>query len=109
MLGPPPALHWISDFRHTKVFHRLARMTPSLAIQSGLHLAPELSKTSLYVLGNVALAFTLLFMLLAFSALLSALLDIYARTEHARTRCRQPDSSKVFQRTSRSFKPIEPS
>ena len=86
MLGPPPALHWISDFRHTKVFHRLARMTPSLAIQSGLHLAPELSKTSLYVLGNVALAFTLLFMLLAFSALLSALLDIYARTEHARTR-----------------------
>jgi hypothetical protein len=34
-------------------------------------------------LGNVALAFTILFLVLAISALLNALLDIYARTEHA--------------------------
>ncbi|TWC57680.1 miniconductance mechanosensitive channel [Pseudomonas sp. SJZ080] len=86
MLGRQPALHWVNDFRHNKVFHRLAQMTPSLVIQFGLHLVPELSKTSLNFLGNVALAFTILFLLLAVSALLSALLDIYARTEHARTR-----------------------
>lgn len=86
MLGRQPALHWINDFRHNKVFHRLAQMTPSLVIQFGLYLVPELSKTSLIFLGNVALAFTILFLVLAVSALLSALLDIYARTEHARTR-----------------------
>ena len=86
ILGRQPALHWINDFRHNKVFHRLAQMTPSLVIQFGLHLVPELSKTSLIFLGNVALSFTILFLLLAVSALLSALLDIYARTEHARTR-----------------------
>jgi miniconductance mechanosensitive channel len=86
ILGRQPALHWINDFRHNKVFHRLAQITPSLVIQFGLHLVPELGKTSLIFLGNVALAFTILFLLLAVSALLSALLDIYARTEHARTR-----------------------
>jgi miniconductance mechanosensitive channel len=86
MLGRQPALHWVNDFRHNKVFHRLAQMTPSLVIQFGLHLVPELGKTSLNFLGNVALAFTILFLVLAISALLNALLDIYARTEHARTR-----------------------
>lgn len=47
---------------------------------------PDLSKTATLFIGNVALAFTILFMTLAVSALLNALLDIYARTEHARTR-----------------------
>lgn len=37
MLGRQPALHWVNDFRHNKVFHRLAQMTPSLVIQFGLH------------------------------------------------------------------------
>ncbi|SFH27383.1 mechanosensitive ion channel family protein [Pseudomonas sp. NFACC45] len=86
LLGRQPALHWVNDLRHNKVFHRLAQTTPSLVIQFGLHLVPELSKTSMIFLGNVALAFTILFMVLATSALLSALLDVYARTEHARTR-----------------------
>ncbi len=86
LLGRQPALHWVNDLRQNKVFHRLAQMTPSLVIQFGLHLVPELSKTSMIFLGNVALAFTILFMVLAISALLSALLDVYARTEHARTR-----------------------
>jgi miniconductance mechanosensitive channel len=86
LLGRQPALHWLNDLRQNKVFHRLAQMTPSLLIQFGLNLVPELSKTSLLFLGNVALAFTILFLVLALSALLSALLDIYARTEHARTR-----------------------
>ncbi|WP_053143621.1 mechanosensitive ion channel family protein [Pseudomonas sp. P97.38] len=86
LLGRQPALHWINDLRQNKVFHRLAQTTPSLIIQFGLHLVPELSKASLVFLGNVATAFTILFMVLALSALLSALLDVYARTEHARTR-----------------------
>jgi len=86
LLGRQPALHWLNDLRHNKVFHRLAQMTPSLVIQFGLHLVPELSKTSLLFLGNLAMAFTILFQVLAISALLNALLDIYARTEHARTR-----------------------
>lgn len=86
LLGRQPSLHWLNDLRHNKVFHRLAQMTPSLVIQFGLHLVPELSKTSLLFLGNLAMAFTILFQLLALSALLNALLDIYARTEHARTR-----------------------
>ncbi|MDO7895291.1 mechanosensitive ion channel family protein [Pseudomonas citrulli] len=86
LLGRQPALHWVNDLRQNKVFHRLAQTTPSLIIQFGLHLVPELSKASLVFLGNVATAFTILFMVLALSALLSALLDVYARTEHARTR-----------------------
>jgi miniconductance mechanosensitive channel len=86
LLGRQPALHWLNDLRHNKVFHRLAQMTPSLVIQFGLYLVPDLSKTAILFIGNVALALTILFLVLAMSALLNALLDIYARTEHARTR-----------------------
>jgi miniconductance mechanosensitive channel len=85
-LGRQPALFWLNDFLHNKVFHRLAQVTPSLVIQFGLNLVPELNPTASHVLGNVALAFTILFMMLTVGALLNALLDIYARTEHARTR-----------------------
>ena len=86
LLGRQPALNWVNDLRQNKVLHRLAQTTPSLMIQFGLHLVPGLGKTSLVFLGNIATAFTVLFMVLALSALLSALLDVYARTEHARTR-----------------------
>ncbi|MCF1249343.1 mechanosensitive ion channel family protein [Pseudomonas putida] len=86
LLARQPALKWLDDLRHNKVFHRLAQTTPSLVLQFGLKLVPELSDTAQHFLGNVALAFTLLFMTMALSCLLDALLDIYARTEHARTR-----------------------
>ncbi|MGH8484038.1 MAG: mechanosensitive ion channel family protein, partial [Pseudomonas sp.] len=86
LLGRQPALHWVNDLLQNKVFHRLAQMTPSLVVQFGLKLVPELNAPSQHFLGNVALAFTILFLTLAISALLDALLDIYARTEHARTR-----------------------
>mgnify|MGYP002759786602 FL=1 len=86
LLSRQPALLWLKDLLHNKVFHRLAQITPSLVVQFGLKLVPELSATSQHFLGNVALAFTILFLLLALAALLDALLDIYARTEHARTR-----------------------
>ncbi|MCY1415356.1 Miniconductance mechanosensitive channel YbdG [compost metagenome] len=86
LLSRQPALHWLDDLLNNKVFHRLAQMVPSLVVQFGLSLVPELkAKTSLF-LGNLALAFSILFLLLAVSALLNALLDIYARTRHARTR-----------------------
>ncbi|MFQ6572645.1 mechanosensitive ion channel family protein [Pseudomonas sp. UM16] len=86
LLSRQPAVHWLNDLLNNKVFHRLAQMTPSLVVQFGLKLVPELNATSQHFLGNVALAFTILFLVLAVSALLDALLDIYARTEHARTR-----------------------
>ncbi|RMQ47049.1 Mechanosensitive ion channel protein [Pseudomonas cichorii] len=86
MLGRQPALHWLNDLRHNKVFHRLAQIAPSLVIQFGLNLVPGLSATGKNVIGNMALAVTILFMTLAIGALLNALLEIYARTEHARTR-----------------------
>ncbi|MBD8491572.1 mechanosensitive ion channel family protein [Pseudomonas syringae] len=85
-LGRKPALQWIVDLRHNKVFHRLAQMMPSLVIQFGLVLVPGLSAAGRNVIGNIALAFTILFMTLAIGASLNALLDIYARTVHARTR-----------------------
>ena len=86
LLGRQPALHGLNDFLHNKVFHRLAQMTPSLVVQFSLGLIPVLSDASKHVIGNIALAFTILFLVLASGALFNALLDIYARTEHARTR-----------------------
>lgn len=86
LLSRRPSLHWLTDFLHNKVFHRLAQMTPSLVVQFSLGLIPVLSDNSKHVIGNIALGFTILFMVLALGALLNALIDIYARTEHARTR-----------------------
>ncbi|MGY4492951.1 mechanosensitive ion channel family protein [Pseudomonas sp. TE3610] len=86
LLGRQPALHWLNDLLHNKVFHRLAQAVPSLVIQFGLNLVPVLSDKTQHFIGNLALAVTILFMVLALGALLNALLDIYARTEHARTR-----------------------
>lgn len=86
LLSRQLALVWVDDLRHNKVFHRLAQMVPSLVVQFGLGLVPELNPALAHFFGNLALAVTILFQALALSALLSALLDIYARTEHARTR-----------------------
>ncbi|MBD1588733.1 mechanosensitive ion channel family protein [Pseudomonas typographi] len=79
-------LVWVDDLRHNKVFLRLGQMVPSLVVQFGLGLVPELNPALAHFLANLALAVTILFQALALSALLNALLDIYARTEHARTR-----------------------
>ena len=86
LLGRQPSMFWLNDFLKNKVFHRLAQIVPSVVIQFGLSLIPEMNKVTQHFLGNAALAFTILFLMLAISALLNALLDIYARTEHARTR-----------------------
>ena len=86
LLSRQPALHWLTDLHHNKVLQRLAQTVPSLVVQFGLSLVPELSDAVHHFLDNVALAFTIFFLMLAMGALLNALLDIYARTEHARTR-----------------------
>ncbi len=86
VLARQPALHWLDDFLRNKVFHRLAQVVPSLVIQFGLALVPELSDKVAHFIGNLAMAVTILCQTLMLGALLNALLDIYARTEHARTR-----------------------
>lgn len=86
LLARQPALHWLGDLIRNKVFQRLAQTTPSLLVQFGLPWIPEMPDKAAHFLGNLALAFTVLFLILALTALLNALLDIYARTEHARTR-----------------------
>ncbi len=84
--SPACPLHWLGDLIRNKVFQRLAQTTPSLLVQFGLPWIPEMPDKAAHFLGNLALAFTVLFLILALTALLNALLDIYARTEHARTR-----------------------
>ena len=86
ILGRQPALHWISDLRQHKVFHRVAQLTPSLMVQFGRNLIPEMSETGRHFLGNLALAITIFVLTRVISALLDALLDIYSRTNYAKTR-----------------------
>jgi miniconductance mechanosensitive channel len=86
LLGRKPSMRWVNDLADHKVFHRLAQITPSLLVQFGLNVVPGLSDKAQNFLGNVALAFTLLFLMLAINAVLDTLLVIYARTPHARTR-----------------------
>lgn len=86
VLGRQSSLHWVADLVEHKVFVRLAQVMPSLVVQFGLRGVPQLSPLAEKLLGNMAFAVTLLFLLLAISALLDALLAIHARSEHARTR-----------------------
>ena len=86
MLGRQPALPWINDFRKHKVFHRLAQLTPSLMVQFGRNWVPELSDNGRHFLGNLALAITIFVLTRVISALLDALLEIYSRTNYAKTR-----------------------
>lgn len=86
LLSRQHALFWLETLRQNKVFNRLAQMVPSLLVQFGLTLVPDLNDKAEHFLRNLALAFTLLSLTMAISALLNALLDLYARTQHARTR-----------------------
>ena len=86
ILGRQPALHWINDLREHKVFHRLAQLTPSLMVQFGRNLVPDMSDNGRHFLGNLALAITIFVLTRVISSLLDALLDIYSRTNYAKTR-----------------------
>lgn len=85
-LSSKASLCWLDDLLQHQVMLRLTQTVPSLVFQFGLRGIPQLAPGTATVLGNMALALTVLFLLLAVSALLDALLAIYARTEHARTR-----------------------
>ena len=86
ILARQPALHWINDLREHKVFHRLAQLTPSLMVQFGRNLVPDMSDNGRHFLGNLALAITIFVLTRVISALLDAMLDIYSRTNYAKTR-----------------------
>ena len=86
ILARQPALHWVSDLREHKVFHRLAQLTPSLMVQFGRNLVPDMSDNGRHFLGNLALAITIFVLTRVISALLDAMLDIYSRTNYAKTR-----------------------
>ncbi|MFK7607045.1 MULTISPECIES: mechanosensitive ion channel family protein [unclassified Pseudomonas] len=86
ILARQPALHWVNDLREHKVFDRLAQMTPSLVVQFGRNLVPDMSDTGRHFLGNLALAITIFALTRVIASLLDALLDIYSRTNYAKTR-----------------------
>lgn len=86
ILARQPALHWINDLREHNVFHRLAQLTPSLMVQFGRNLVPDMSDNGRHFLGNLALAITIFVLTRVISALLDAMLDIYSRTNYAKTR-----------------------
>ncbi|NNA07775.1 mechanosensitive ion channel family protein [Pseudomonas lundensis] len=86
ILARQPALHWINDLREHKVFHRLAQLTPSLMVQFGRNLVPDMSDNGRHFLGNLALAITIFVLTRVISALLDAMLDIYSRTNYSKTR-----------------------
>jgi miniconductance mechanosensitive channel len=86
LLRRQASMRWIGDLSDNKVFHRLAQIIPSLVVQFGLAIIPGLSDRLQTILGNLALSFTLLSLVMAISASLDTMLVIYARTEHARTR-----------------------
>ena len=86
LLGRQASMRWINDLHNNKVFLRLGQIIPSLIVQFGLNIIPGLSPKLQTILGDIALAFTLLSLVMAIGAVLDTLLVIYARTEHARTR-----------------------
>lgn len=86
LLSRQRALLWLEDLHRNKVFRRLAQSVPSLVVQFGLPWVPGLPDKLVHFLGNIAFAVTVTFLLIAVNCLLNALLDMYSRTTHARTR-----------------------
>ncbi|VVE39424.1 mechanosensitive ion channel family protein [Pandoraea anhela] len=80
------ANRWDDALLAHRVFHRAARVLPYLVIQFGIELVPDLPEKAVLVIGNVALATTLLYATLAVAGILDAAQTVYAMSEHARTR-----------------------
>lgn len=80
------ANRWDDALLAHRVFHRAARVLPYLVIQFGIGLVPDLPPKAVLVVGNVALAATLLYATLAVAGILDAAQTVYAQSEHARTR-----------------------
>ncbi|VVD86188.1 mechanosensitive ion channel family protein [Pandoraea terrigena] len=80
------ANRWDDALLAHRVFHRVARILPYLVIQFGIAWVPDLPPKALMIVGNVALAMTLLYATLAIAGILDAAQTVYALSEHARTR-----------------------
>ena len=72
-------------FRH-RTFHWLARMVPALAIQYGIMLVPGVPAHVEALVGNLMTALLVFFVVMAISAALSALEDIYRETPRGQQR-----------------------
>ena len=66
---------------HDKVLHRLARILPSLVVQAGIHAVPHLQGSVLTVVGNVAMALTVLQVVRTLMAMLDAVLERQAQPD----------------------------
>lgn len=77
---------WDDALLRHNVFKRLAQTAPMLVIQFGVALVPGLPGQIDTLVRNVALALTVLFTLLAISAALSALEDLYQASPQGRER-----------------------
>lgn len=77
---------WDDAMLQTGVFRRLAQMVPSLVVQGGIFLVPSIPETLQLLIRNVALATTALFAVLAISAALTALDQLYQATPQGRER-----------------------
>lgn len=71
---------WDDTLEEYGVFDRLAQMVPTLVVQFGITLVPDIPDRIDKLIGNVALALTVLFALLAVSAVLNALEKLYQST-----------------------------
>lgn len=80
------ANHWDDALLAHRVFHRAAHILPYLVIQFGIAWVPDLAPKAAMVIGNLALATTLLYATLAIAGILDAAQTVYALSEHARTR-----------------------
>jgi miniconductance mechanosensitive channel len=72
-------------FRH-HTFQWLARMVPALVIQYGVALVPGVSARAEELVGNLMTALLVFFVVMAISAALSALEDLYRETPRGRQR-----------------------
>mgnify|MGYP002712972884 CR=1 FL=1 len=68
---------WDDALEAHGVFKRLAQMVPTLVLQFGIVLVPEIPDSIDTLIRNIALALTVLFALLAISAVLNALEALY--------------------------------
>lgn len=72
-------------FRHG-VFKWLAWMVPTVVVQFGIRVVPGISATTATLVGNIAMALTVFFIVLALSAALSAVEDLYQGSPHGSRR-----------------------
>jgi len=74
------AWHWDDALFQHGVFHWLARLVPALVLQFGIQLVPGVPDRAERLIGNIAMALMVFFVVMAISAALSALEALYRAT-----------------------------